>query len=141
MYGPVEGNGLFDVSFAGAFAGSGAANSVARMFWKSPCGDIRWIVILPVALFVSMPVMWPVLVLPKASAPSMLLKKPTPGESTLKSRSMVARKSLAFTGVPSEYLRPLRSVRVYVLPSDEIFGRSFARYGTIVAPSGPLACL
>src|SRR5258707_14084848 len=71
----------------------------------------------------------------------MFPKKPTPGESTLKSRSMVAAKSLALMAVPSEYLRPLRSVKVYVFASVETFGRSFARYGTSVAPSGPFACL
>ena len=52
----------------------------------------------------------------------MFPKKPTPGESTLKSRSIVASKSLALTGVPSEYLRPFRSVIVYVLPPFVTFG-------------------
>ena len=47
----------------------------------------------------------------------MLPKKPTPGESTLKSRSIVAAKSLALIGVPSEYFRPVfrtRAVRLAV---------------------------
>src|SRR2546423_357456 len=141
MYGPVDGAGCGDWSFAGVDAGSGAANVVARMFWKSPCGWVSLIVIWPDWSFAVMPVMWPFFVFEKESAPTMFPKKPTLGESTLKLRSIVARKSVAFTGVPSEYLRPLRSVSVYVLPSDETFGRAFARYGTIVAPSGPLACL
>src|ERR671930_1232651 len=124
MYGPVDGAGFGDWSFAGAEAGTRAANSVARMFWKSPCGWVSLIVICPVLSFATMPVMWPFFVFENLSAPTMFEKKPTPGESTLKSRSIVARKSLAFTGVPSEYLRPLRSVIVYVLPSDEIFGKA-----------------
>ena len=49
------------------------------------------------------------------------------GDWSLKSRSIVALKSLAFTGLPSEYLRPLRSFSLYVLPSAEIFGISWAR--------------
>ncbi len=56
--------------------------------------------------------MWPVFVLANWLAPTMLPKKPTPGESSLKSRSIVAWKSLALTAVPSEYLMPLRSVSV-----------------------------
>ena len=71
----------------------------------------------------------------------MFPKKPTPGESTWKSRSIVALKSLALTGAPFEYFSPFRRVSVYVLPSDETVGRFSARYGTIVAPSGPLTCL
>jgi hypothetical protein len=71
----------------------------------------------------------------------MFEKNPTPGESTLKSRSIVARKSLALTVAPFEYLMPFRSVMVYVLPSDETVGSASARYGTIVAPSGPFTCL
>jgi len=31
MYGPVAGTGFVEVSFCGEFAGTGAANSVARM--------------------------------------------------------------------------------------------------------------
>ncbi len=57
----------------------------------------------------------------------MFEKNPTPGESTLKSRSIVDRKSLAFTVAPFEYLMPLRSVSVYVLPSDETVGSASAR--------------
>src|SRR5690242_11797624 len=112
MYGPVEGAGCGDWSFAGVDAGTGAANVVARMFWKSPCGCISLIVILPVASFAVIPLMWPFFVFEKESAPTMFPKKPTLGESTLKSRSIVAGKSVALTGVPSEYLRPLRSVIV-----------------------------
>ena len=64
-----------------------------------------------------------------------------PASRPCKSRSIVAGKSLALTGVPFEYLMPSRSVNVYVNPSAETFGRSFARYGTSVAPSGPFTCL
>ena len=70
--------------------------------------------ILPVASSVVIPLIPPFFVLPNALAPTMFPKKPTPGESTLNSRSMVALKSLALTAVPSEYLRPLRSVSEYV---------------------------
>src|SRR5436305_11015998 len=141
MYGPVDGAGDADWSFAGVLAGTGAANSVARMFSKSPCGEFSLTVITPVESFAVMPLIPPVLVLPNWSAPTMLPKKPTPGESTLKSRSIDDLKSVALTGDPSEYLIPLRSVIVYVLPPSVTFGRSCARYGTMVAPSGPLACL
>ena len=71
----------------------------------------------------------------------MFVKNPTPGESARKSRLIAYLKSLALTGAPFEYLRPERSVNVYVLPSEEICGKSLARAGTIVAPSGPLTCL
>src|SRR3954470_1829503 len=103
MYGPVAGAGDDDWSFAGVLGGNGAANSVARMFVKSPCGADRLIVIFPVASSVVMPLMSPFFAL---SAPTMLPKNPTPGESTLKSRTIDVLKSLAFTGVPSEYFRP-----------------------------------
>src|ERR1022692_2502065 len=120
MYGPVDGAGVVDWSFAGVEAGTGAANSVARMLEKSPCGAVRLIVILPVELSTTIPLMWPVFVLEYWLAPTMLLKKPTPGESILKSRSIVAWKSLALTAVPSEYLRPLRAVRpVHVLVAEQ----------------------
>src|SRR6266540_7412579 len=141
MYGPVDGIGFVDWSFAGVFAGTGAAKIVARMFWKSPCGFASLIVIFPVASSAVMPEMSPFFVSENVSAPTVFVKKPTPGESTRKSRLIAYLKSLALTAVPSEYLRPLRSVSVYVLPSDEICGRSSASAGTIVAPSGPLTCL
>src|SRR6476659_9506419 len=142
MYGPVDGSGFVDVSFAGALSGTGAANVVARMFVKSPCGALSLIVITPVLSFVVMPEMWPEFgFFENASAPTMFPKNPTPGESTLKSRSIVAAKSLALTGVPSEYFRPFRRVIVYVLPPSVTLGTSCARYGTIVAPSGPFTCL
>jgi hypothetical protein len=88
--------------------------------------------------FVVMPLMSPLFAL---SAPTMPPKKPTPGESTLKSRMIDALKSLAFTGVPFEYLMPLRRVSVYRLFPFVTFGSDCARYGTIVAPSGPFTCL
>src|SRR5260370_1342453 len=141
MYGPVDGSGLFEVSFAGALAGRGAANSVARMFSKSPCDASNLMVILPLASSAVIPPIEPFFVLENAVAPTMFPKKPTPGESTLNRRSIVALKSLALTAVPSEYLRPLRRVSVYVLPSDETVGNACARYGTRVAPSGPYTCL
>jgi hypothetical protein len=59
----------------------------------------------------------------------------------LKSRSIVYRKSLAFTGFPLEYFRPSRSVNLYVFPSAEMVGIFSARYGTSVAPPGPFSCL
>ena len=74
----------------------------------------------------------------KASAPRMLRKKAAPAESSLKSRSTVALKSLAFTSAPFEYLSPSRSVRRYVRPSREMRGSAAARYGTSRAPAGPL---
>src|SRR3954454_3080774 len=141
MYGPVDGAGVVDWSFAGVLAGMSAANVVARMFSKSPCGEFSLTVITPVESLAVMPLIEPDFVLLNWSAPTMFPKKPTPGESTLKSRSIDALKSLALTGVPSEYLIPLRRVIVYVLPPSVTFGRSCARYGTMVAPSGPLACL
>ena len=112
MYGPVDGSGFVEVSFCGALDGTGAAKVVARMFSKSPCGAVSLIVILPVASSVVIPLMSPFFVLPNWSAPTMLPKKPTPGESTMKSRLMAFLKSLALTAVPSEYLRPERSVIV-----------------------------
>src|SRR5580765_135199 len=117
MYGPDEGTGVVDWSFDGDDAGTGAAKIVARMFEKSPCGAFSLIVILPVASSLVMPLMSPVFVLAYVSAPTMFPKKPTPGESSLKSRSIVASKSLALIGVPSEYFRPLRRLSVYVKPS------------------------
>ena len=59
MYGPVDGSGFVDVSFAGALAGTGAANSVARMFVKSPCGRVELDRDLAVLSSVVMPLMWP----------------------------------------------------------------------------------
>ena len=73
--------------------------------------------------------------------PWMFEKNPTPGESTLNNRSIDARKSLAFTSVPSEYFSPSRSLKLTFLPSAEIFGIASARYGTSVAPAFPDSCL
>ena len=58
-YGPVDGSGVVEESFAGEFAGTGAANSVARMYSKSPCGDFNLIVIVPVVSSALMPLMCP----------------------------------------------------------------------------------
>src|SRR3954451_10999693 len=121
MYGPVAGSGFEDVSFAGLLGGTSAANGVARMFSESPCGDVRLIVIFPVLSSVVIPLMSPLFAL---SDPTMPPKKPTPGESTLKSRTIDDLKSLALTGVPSEYFTPDRSVIVYVLPPFVTFGRA-----------------
>src|SRR5690242_20775110 len=104
MYGPVEGIGCVDWSFDEVPCGSGAANVVARMFWKSPCGLLSLIVILPVESLAVIPVMLPFFVFENWSAPLMFVKKPTPGESAWKSRSIAYLKSLALTGEPSEYL-------------------------------------
>jgi len=68
MYGPVDGSGLVEVSFAGALAGRIAANSVARMFSKSPCGASSLMVMLPVASSVVIPLSDPFFVLPNALA-------------------------------------------------------------------------
>src|SRR6476646_3016073 len=113
------------------------------MYSKSPWGCRRWIVIAPVLSLDVMPEMWPLYFGPEAanaSAPLTFEKRPILGDWSLKSRSIVAPKSLAFTGVPSEYFSPLRSFSLYVLPSAETFGMSCARYGTSVAPAGPLTC-
>src|SRR4051794_15148585 len=66
MYGPVEGSGFVDESLAGESAGTGAANSVARMLTKSPCGEFSLIVITPVLSSVVIPLMWPDFVLPNS---------------------------------------------------------------------------
>src|SRR5207253_6535212 len=103
MYGPVDGIGVVDWSFAGVPAGTGAAKIVARMFWKSPCGLPSLIVTAPVASSAVMPGMSPFFVLENLSAPTMFVKKPTPGESMRKRRLIAYLKSLALTGVPFEY--------------------------------------
>ena len=53
------------------------------MLLKSPWGAVSLIVMAPVASSVVMPVMWPVFVFENLSAPTMFVKKPTPGESSL----------------------------------------------------------
>src|SRR5262245_21909872 len=141
MYGPVDGIGCVDWSLNDVPCGTGAAKGVARMFGKWPCVLTGLVVILAVASLVVIPVMLPFFVFENWSAPLMFVKKPTPGESAWKSRWIAYLKSLALTAEPFEYLRPGRKVIVYVRPSDEICGRSFASAGTIVAPSGPLTCL
>src|SRR6266508_908755 len=133
MYGPVEGIGVVDWSFAGVDGGTGAAKIVARMFWKSPCGFASLMVIFPVASSAVMPAMSPFFVFENWSAPTMFVKNPTPGESIRKSRLIAYLKSLAFTAVPFEYFTPERSVSVYVKPSDETCGRAWASAGTVVA--------
>src|SRR3954454_20891234 len=124
---------LDDWAFVEVPLGNGAANVVARMFWKSPCGFVSLIVILPVASSAVMPEISPFFVFENWSAPTMFVKKPTPGESARKSRLIAYAKSLALTGAPFEYFKPLRRVSVYVLPSDETCGKSLASAGTIVA--------
>ncbi len=73
-YGPVAGSGCVDVSDAGALAGTGAANSLASTFSKSPCGLRSVIVIRPVRSSATMPEMWPPRSLRTWSAPTMLKK-------------------------------------------------------------------
>src|SRR5689334_17575858 len=60
LYGPVAGSPFVDWSLAGVFAGTNAANSVARMFSMSPSGCVSLIVIVRAASFVTIPLMWPV---------------------------------------------------------------------------------
>jgi hypothetical protein len=82
------------------------------MYSKSPWGCLSLMVIAPVRSLDVMPEMWPLYLGPdaaNASAPLMFEKRPMLGDWSLKSRSMVAPKSLALTGFPSEYFRPLRS--------------------------------
>ena len=83
MYGPVDGRGFVEESFAGEFGGTSAANSVARMYSKSPWGDFNLIVIVPAVSSALMPLMWPFFVFAIVSVPTMFPKKPTPGESIL----------------------------------------------------------
>src|SRR6266508_3489796 len=83
MYGPVAGSGFVDASFAGEAAGRRAANSVAMMYWKSPCGCFSLIVITPVASSAVIPPISPFFEAANSSAPTMFEKKPTPGESIL----------------------------------------------------------
>src|SRR5919201_3848838 len=59
MYGPVDGIGVVDWSLVGVPAGTGAANSVARMLTKSPCGAFSLTVTWPVWSLVVIPLMWP----------------------------------------------------------------------------------
>jgi hypothetical protein len=122
MYGPVDGIGCVDWSLFGVPGGTGAAKIVATMFWKSPCGELSLIVICRVASLVTIPEMSPFFDFENWSAPTMFVKKPTPGESTRNRRLIAVLKSLALTGRPSEYLRPDRSVNLYVFPSAQICG-------------------
>jgi hypothetical protein len=71
------------------------------------------------------------------SAPSIEPSVHVPGELTRKSRSQARLKSLGFTVAPFEYLMFGRMVNVYVLPPSVGVGRSVARSGTSVPPSGP----
>src|SRR6266540_7134433 len=99
MYGPVDGIGVVDWSLSGVPAGTGAAKIVARMFWKSPCGFTSLTVIFPVASFAVIPEMSPFFVFENWSAPTMFVKKPTPGESIWNRRLIAYLKSLALTGL------------------------------------------
>src|SRR5919202_6330650 len=108
MYGPVDGKPFVDWSLVGVDAGRIAANGMPRMYRKSPRGCESLISTVRALSFVMIPLMWPFFVFENVSAPWIWSKKPTPGESTLYRRSIDALKSLAFTGVPFEYFRPLR---------------------------------
>jgi hypothetical protein len=84
-----------------------------------------------------------VLALPasNADAPTMLLvKNDLPPQLSLIARSIVYSKSLALTGFPFEYTRPLRRRSVYVLPPEEMVGRSSASPGISSVPCWPFAC-
>ena len=59
--------------------------------------------------FATIPEMSPFFVFANVSAPTMFVKKPTPGESIWNRRLIAYLKSLAFTAVPSEYWSPERS--------------------------------
>ncbi len=89
MYGPVDGMPLVDMSWAGVFGGTGAAKSVARMFMKSCCGLTSLMSIEPVLSSVVMPLMSPFFVFANWFAPTMPVKKPTPGELMRKRRLIV----------------------------------------------------
>src|SRR3954453_12116336 len=132
MYGPVDGIPFVDWSLAGVFAGRIDENCVARMERMSPSGCASLTSLERVLSFVTMPGMWPFFVVENWSPPWIAEKKPTPGESTLYRRSIEARKSLALTGVPSEYFRLSRSWNLRSFPSAETVGMLFARYGTSV---------
>src|SRR3954447_7698870 len=102
MYGPVAGGGFVERSCAGVPVGTSDAQGVARMFEKSPCGAFSVTSMVPAASSVLMPEISPFLVLENSSAPTMPVKKPTPGEFIRNRRLIEYAKSLALTGLPSE---------------------------------------
>ncbi len=112
MYGPVAGIPFVDWSLAGVLLGRIAANGIPRMSMKSPRGLESLISTVRALSSTTIPEMPPFFVFEKVSAPTIWSKKPTPGESTLYSRSIDALKSLALTAWPFEYLRPSRSVNL-----------------------------
>ncbi len=112
VYGPVEGAGFGVWSLSGVSGGTRAVNGIASSKGSDPFGSVRLIVIFPVLSFVLMPEIVFAFPLWKSVAPTIVLKKGAPPESTLNRRCTVLWKSEAFTGVPSENLRPLRRVMV-----------------------------
>ncbi len=115
LNGPTPGGGFFVSFWNGVSPGTKPPNCIARMNGNWPLGCLILIVILRVASSAVMPEMSS-LALPSfwyLSAPTMLpVKKLEPPDSRLITRWIVCSKSLAFTGVPSEYFRPSRSVSV-----------------------------
>ncbi len=83
-------------------AGSGAAKSIASSLLKVLRGSTRWMTMRPVLSSASIPPMPPCFVFANRSAPTMSLKSGVAGEFIAIIRSIVAPKSEARTGVPSE---------------------------------------
>src|SRR5579884_2148940 len=67
------------------------------------------------------------------------VRKPAALQPSLMSRSIAKVRSDAFSGVPSEYFRPLRIVNVYVLPPSDTVGEAWATDGMIWVPAVPVA--
>ena len=102
------------MSFCGVEDGTTDVKGIESTNRKSDAGCFSLISIVPVPSSVTIPEMLEHFVgfASQASTPTMFEKKPMPGEFSTKSRMIVALKSLALIGVPSEYFRPLRSVNL-----------------------------
>ena len=143
VYGPMPGGGSAERFSNGVSPGTSPAKFIASTFRIVPSGPVSLIVTSPVSSLVSIPEMSPS-GLPASMyswAPSMIRKKPVAPDSRLSTRLIVCSKSEALSGVPSANFRPLRIVKVTVLPSSETSGIFSATPGISSVPSLPSARL
>src|SRR3954454_16314499 len=114
VYGPYPGGGsLVMLEYLTFEAGTGAEYGSATAKWNFESGSVSFTVILPSGVSV-MPEMSP-LGSPffwNSSAPSIPDRNEEYGPASFRRRLIATSKSPGFTGVPSPYLRPLRSWKV-----------------------------
>ena len=142
VYGPMPGI-VFEALNGDFAAGVGAALARPMANRNLPSGSESLTTISPVASSAVMPLMSASSFLASmySGTPAIVDVNDENGPPRKFRRLIVFSKSEALTALPSEYFRPERSLKVYVILSAETVGIASARPGMRSAPAAPGSCL